>query len=97
MNNKKLIELEKMTKISEFFRTYKKLLDTCNEIQTLIEANCLKSRLCGPLADLTLYNYQIEAFYDSCEIMLPQAYIKYRNATQLYSKTRNMIMNYLDK
>lgn len=86
-----------MTKISEFFRTYKKLLNTCNEIQTLIEQNCSKSSLCGPLTDLTLYNYQIEAFYDSCEIMLPQAYIKYRTTTQLYSKTRNMIMDYLDK
>lgn len=86
-----------MTKISEFFRTYKKLLNTCNEIQTLIKENCLKSRLCGPLADLTLYNYQIETFYDSCEIMLPQAYSKYRTATQLYSETKDMIMKYLDK
>ncbi len=86
-----------MTKISEFFRTYKKLLNTCNEIQTLIKENCLKSCLCGPLADLTLYNYQIEAFYDSCEIMLPQAYSKYRTATQLYSETKDMIMKYLDK
>ena len=86
-----------MTKISEFFRTYKKLLNTCNEIQTLIKENCLKFCLCGPLADLTLYNYQIEAFYDSCEIMLPQAYSKYRTATQLYSETKDMIMKYLDK
>lgn len=86
-----------MTKISEFFRTYKKLLNTCNEIQTLIKENCLKSRLCGPLAGLTLYNHQIETFYDSCEIMLPQAYSKYRTATQLYSETKDMIMKYLDK